>query len=313
MARINFPNEFAAVVKLFGKVKSKDDADAASSVIKPYVTEQGIDLAADETALTAAVAANDAFDAAAKDAEKLSEQRDNLFDVPWKDTEGCVQFLKKLFRNNVSKLGDWHITVDGRGRINYPSDFSARARLVLAFISKHSSYTPPTSPLQPYLDENDIDIARHKLDVEAAQVAHDDFVAADELKEMKREERDTTLAPLTTHVRGIGQFLVGLYDKNPKKAGAWDFEVDDSPQANKVRDGQVNPGATKTLINLVVGKVFRNIGSVPMNIYRGGSAEGTPVVLNAGASFTVVRGYGKMTIINPSDTTKAVYEGEFNG
>ena len=129
MARINFPNEFAAVVKLFGKVKSKDDADAASSVIKPYMTEQGIDLAADETAMTAAVAANDAFDEAAKDAEKLSEQRDNLFDVPWKDTEGCVQFLKKLFRNNVSKLGDWHITVDGRGRINYPSDFSARARL----------------------------------------------------------------------------------------------------------------------------------------------------------------------------------------
>jgi hypothetical protein len=120
------------------------------------------------------------------------------------------------------------------------------------------------------------------------------------------------MAPIETHLRGMGQFLVNHFEKNPKKANDWGFEIDDSPQADRIRDGQINPGATKILRNLVVGKVFKNIGPVAMNIYSGETAEGAATVINAGASFTVVRGYGKMTIINPSDTQKAIYEGEFN-
>ena len=105
---------------------------------------------------------------------------------------------------------------------------------------------------------------------------------------------------------------MGLFSETPHKAGQWGFIIDDSPQADKIRVGEINPGATKTIRNLVVGKILKNIGPAPFNLYSGDQAIGTAHVLNPGASFTVVRGFGIMTVINTSDSSKAVYEGEFN-
>lgn len=312
MARISFPSVFDKVVTLFKKVDAKDSADGASSAIKPFLTEQGIVLADDKTDVNNAVIAHTNFGEKEKLMEEKSELRDDLFKTPFKDHTGAVQFLKKLFRGNATKLGEWGQTVDGRGRVVYPSDFVGRVTAVSAFIDKHDSFAPGTSPLQPFLDENGIDLAANKLKVVDAKAAHDDFLTAEADKEQFREERDTLMAPVEGHLRGIGQFLVGLFPKTPKKAGQWGFVVDDSPQADKTRDVVVTEASSKVLQQLAVGKIIANVGSLSAKIYKGKTASGTPIVLNPGQKITVVRGLGTVTVVNESNTDKVVIEATFN-
>lgn len=312
MARINFPSVFDKVVTLFKKVFAKDTADGVSSVIKPFLTEQGIVLADDDTDVDDAVAAHISFLEKEKLMEEKSELRDDLFETPFKDHTGSVQFLKKLFRNNATKLGEWGVTVDARGRVVYAADFMGKANEVITFINKHFSFAPGTSPLQPFLDENDIDLAANKLKVVQAKTAHGDFTTAEADKEELREQRDTLMAPVEEHLHGIGQYLVGLFHKTPKKAGQWGFVVDNSPQASKTREGVVPAASSKVLKSVNVGKDFVNTGSKPLNIFSGTSAAGTPIVLPAGKVFTVVRGYGTMTVVNPDNDSDGSYKATFN-
>jgi len=312
MARIRFPGTFAGIVKLFTDADAKHTAQPAPKTLQPYLDEQGIVMATDAAAVTDAAAASIDFGKAEKKAEELSEKRDNLFTPVFRDHEGCVQFLKKLFRGNPQKLGDWGVTVDVRGRVVYPPDFAGRQAAVLVFIAKHNSFAPPTSPLQPYLEENIISLVTNKTDADNALIAHNDFLAQDALRELKRELRDITIAPIEAHLRGEGQYLVGLFANTPKKAGEWGFEVDDSPQADRTRDGVVNFASSKTLQQLALGSVLTVTGPVPMNLFSGKAIKGVPVVMNPGDKFIIVRGFGTSTLQNEDPAKDSSYEATFN-
>ncbi|MBK5286277.1 MAG: hypothetical protein JJE25_12830 [Bacteroidia bacterium] len=303
MARINFPGTFAGVVKLFGDIKKKHDADGASSVLILFLEEQAIDMDVDAQAVTDASEAHNDFEKHEKNMEELSEKRDNLFDEPFDDHRGCVQFLKKLFLKNNRKLGDWGVTVDGRGRVVYAKDFSGKAAEVLALIAKHDSFAPGSSPLQPFLNENDIDLAANETDVENAQTAHDDFVKAEKAKEQFRETRDLLIGPIGQHERGMGQFLIGLFPKAPKKAGQWGFVVDDSPRAKKKRIVLLQPGEIKTLYHAVMGSNLTLKKGTRASIYPGKAVNGTPVTINEGETFIIRRKFGTFTIKNESNSS----------
>jgi hypothetical protein len=223
-----------------------------------------------------------------------------------------VQFLKKLYRNSVATLGAWGVTVDADDRVVYPTDFVGRQAVVIAFIAKHNSFVPGTSPLQPYLDENAIPLATEKTAAIEALTAHNDFLAQDNIREEKHMERDVTISPVATHLRGEGQFLVQLFHNIPKKANEWGFEIDDSPQGDVVREGIVPAAQSKVLRNLDVGKQFRNIGPTVLNIYPGDSQIGTATVVQAGGTFNVVRGFGVMTVLNPDNVHDGAYQAQFH-
>jgi hypothetical protein len=312
MSRIKFPNIFAGIVKLFRDAKTKHDAQAAPKTLTPFLDEEAIVLADDLTAVDDAVTANSAFDVAGKEAEKQTRTRDNLFDPVWNEHEGCVQALKKLYRSNPQKLGDWGVAVDGGGRISYPADFVGRQGRVAAFIAKHESFPVGTSPLEPYLVENEIDLAANKTKNVDALTAHNAMITQDNIRETKRLERDTLMVPIEKHLRGMGQFLVRHFANNPKKASDWGFEVDDSPQDDKVRDGVVKFSSAKTLQQLALGEEIINTGSIPLKLYRGKEATGVPIVMNPGAKFTVVRGYGTSTLKNEDVSQDGSYEATFN-
>lgn len=312
MSRIKFPNTFLKVAKLFKDAKKKHDTMLPPKTLQPFLDEDGIVLADDLLEVTAAETANTDFDTASKAAEKLSKSRDKLFDLVWIEHEGCVQALKKLFRKNPNKLGDWGITVNAGGRIAHPTDFVARQLQVITFINKHQSFAPPTSPLEPYLVENEIDIADSKTDAVDALTEHNNFLTQEALREQKRLERDTTIAPIEDHLRGMGQYLVNHFEKNPKKANDWGYEIDDSPQADKTRDGVVKFASAKTLQQVALGKEIINTGSVPLKLYKGKSASGVPVVMAPGNKFTIVRGYGTSTLENENASQDGSYEATFN-
>ena len=312
MARINFNTAFAAVSKLFKTAKKKHTDDGPASVLVRYLNENSIDLNDDETAMTAAAAADKSFNSSEKLMEEKRELRDKLFDPAFGDHKKCVQFLKKFYRAAPHKLGDWTVTVDGDGRISYPPDFTGQAQAVLDFIDHFDTTPSDAAILQPFLDENEIDLAANKTATENAQTAHDDFQTAERDKEQFRAGRDLLTAPVTEHLRGIGQFLITNFASNPKKAGQWGYVVDDSPQADRTRDVVVTEQSSKVLQQLAVGKIVANIGQLSAKIFKGKTASGTPIVLDAGQKFTVTRGFGTITVVNESNTGKVTIEATFN-
>src|SRR5439155_2564381 len=97
MSHLNYSSEFSGTTKLFKLLKAKHDADFAGpgSVLTAFLAQQGIDLGADDTDVDAAITADGKFSAKEKEAEKLREVRDRLFNPVFDQYRGMVQFLKK--------------------------------------------------------------------------------------------------------------------------------------------------------------------------------------------------------------------------
>ena len=317
MARVNFPVTFLEGVELFKKVKAKHVADGAGSPLNPYIAEQGISFATDQTAVDDAVSANSSFDQLEKDAEKFSEKRDSLFNAVFKDHKNCVQFLKKFYRTNLQRLGDWGVTVNERGRITYAEDFLGKHDEVIDFIDKHDSFAPGTSPLEPFLTEQSIVMATNRTKANDAKTAHEDFQNADVDSETEREERDTKWATVENHLHGIASFLTGLYPNAPHKLGDWGYTVDTSDQGTKEKTVLLKEGQHKTIYNIVSESILKNTGLTSLTIYPGKvnlpddpANLPPPIVLPAGQYAIAKRGFYNITIDNGSLTLRGTLKVE---
>lgn len=313
MARLVIDPKFIYRTNLFKKVLAKDTADGAGSIIRAFMTENDIVLADDDTDVDDAIVFHNDFEQLEKDAEKKTKERDNLFDPVWEDHTKMVQFLKKFYKNNIAKLGDWGVEVNGK-KIVYPADFVNRRLRVLAFIAKHNSFAVGTSPLTSFLAEadNDIDIAQNLTDATDALTPHDDAKQFAINAETKRADRDNLMDPVTDHIEMIGNFLVGHFPNNPRKAGDWGYTVDTSPKADATREGVINMGSPKKLSHLVVNSILLNTSAFPIEAYKGDEVIGEPIMIQPNIPFVIRRGWGKTTLRNPSDTQKASYKGTFN-
>jgi hypothetical protein len=214
-----------------------------------------------------------------------------------------VQLLKKFYKNNIAKLGDWDVTVNGN-RIVYPVDFINRRLTVLAFIAKHNTYAAGTSPLTSFLAEpdNKVDIAKNLTDATNAKTPFDDAKQLAEDAETKRVDRDNLMDPVTDHIEMIGNFLIGHYPNNPNKAGDWGFTVDTTPQKPKVRITNLKISEQKKLTDVAIGGTLKNLGTNPVHIYKGSSITGTPFIVAVGQTLGMVKGFSRILIVNPSST-----------
>lgn len=308
MARFDYPEEFLKQVDLFKDVKIKHDADGPASVLNPYLAQQGINLVTDLTNANNAVAQNKLFENAAKDAEDDTQDRNDLFNPVFDNMVGGFQFLKKLYRGNPAELGHWGATVNGSA-IVYPADFLKRIDLFTDYKAKHDSYPGDTSPLNPYLTVNTIEMDGDETDAAAALAKHKLAKQTEKDAEDYREERDNLFNPIMDHVRGMGQYLKGLYLKNPKHVGKWGYVVDDSPRDPKFRESTILPGVPKTIYAVKLNSQVENTGSVDLLLHKGKEVGTTPHNLPPEMRFTVKRGWGTMTVQNldPSQEGKIGY------
>ena len=303
MARIVFPSAFDSWVRLTEKVNERNEIDSNNTLL-PFLTENGIDLTADLEATLQAVVENEKQNKFERDADYQYKQRDILFNPVFAEQRDMVQFLKKLYRNNPHKLGDWSVTVDSNGRISYPITFEGKAAAVLAFITKHESYSPETtSPLYPYLTTNNINITTNKTKTETAVIAHNKAVEYTSDKEIATQERNLLLEPVMSHLRGIGGYLVDLFSKNPNKAGDWGYRIDNSTQSPTTRNILLTPGQIKTVANVALDSQAANIGETTIKIYKGKTTDGEAIELLPNQIFTIIRGYGTLTLKNISNTS----------
>jgi hypothetical protein len=312
MARINFPKLFAGWVKLSRKVNPKVNALATPNPIDSFLTENNITLADDDTAVNSAEAADTLAADKEREAEELYKAGNLLVEPCMKDHRKCAQSLKSIYRTNPRKLNDWGITVNNVSRIVYAENIDEHAVEMKDLIAKHASFPPGTSPLQPLLDEEGIDLVQNGTDIDSAILKFDKGADANMLKEQKTEERELLINPVIEHLRGIGQVAVHWYASNKKKAGALGFMIDDSPREAQVAERFINPNDEKTFDKVKNNSYLTNLSPFPIKLRPANKPASEAVTIMPNQSYKLSRGYGKIIITNPDTTQKAKIEAEFN-
>ena len=109
---------------------------------------------------------------------------------------------------------------------------------------------------------------------------------------------DNLFDPVMANVLLMGQFLKGLFVKNPKELGHWGYVVDESPRDPKFRESTITSGIPKTIYAVKLNSQVENTGTVPLLLHKGKEVGTEPVNLPPEMRFTVKRGWGTMTVQN---------------
>ena len=111
--------------------------------------------------------------------------------------------------------------------------------------------------------------------------------------------------PIEKQLKDIGQYLLTVFTKTPRKASDWGFAIDESPTAAKIVNTKIKLGDKTTLKGVVIGGTLKNNGSTDLHIYKGSSTTGNPIIIHAGESFGIQKGYSIITVSNPDITATA--------
>ena len=305
MARIILPEDFISQKTLLENIKAKDTADGAGSFLKAYLTQKGIVLTTLVNTAVQAKTLDDSRLVLFKQSTNYTQLRDITFAPILEHLKGEVQFLKVLYKPNTNALGDWNIQVVNNSKIQYPSNFDELSATANSFFAKHLSYAAGTSPLQPYITKNNINVANDKAAVATAQTYAANAIISIKSSENATQQRDILWQPVVAILHGIADYLMNLYASNSKGLGDWGFVVDNSVAKPKSVTTKLKLAEKITLKGVLIGSVLTNTGTADIHIYKGSSTTGNPVIIHAGESYGIAKGYNTITISNPSELETA--------
>lgn len=299
MARIIYSEDFIQQRQLLKDVITKDTADGLTSVIKNLLAQKGIVLADDNLAGQQAAIHEASRSTFSQHGEELNSLRDQIFDPIFASFRGWVQYVKSLV-DNPDKLADYHITVDGKSRIVYPIVFEDRAQLILDFITYVQGLPPLDNILQTKLTADNVILVDVVANIGKAQLNNINANVNEKAAEKETQDRNLLWDPVMTHLHLIGDNLIKLYNKNPKKAGDWGFTVDESKRAPKLATSNVKIGDKITVTATIGGTLTVISGSA--HIYKGKTTTGTPAIVSTSGTFPILKGFSTITVVNPSTT-----------
>lgn len=307
MARLLIATDFLSLKALLELINAKNTADGANSLLKPYLTQKGINLPAQVAIGVQAKGFDDSRQLLFKQSTNYTQLRDLTFDPIAQRLKAEVQFLKGLYKPNVNALGDWNIEVVNNSRINYPGSFDDMSALAIKFFDKHLSYPTGTSPLQPYITKNGINITTDRAAVLTAQDYAAKSIASAKASQTATEQRDNLWQPVTEIIKGMGDYLFNLYGNNTKGLGDWGFVVDNSGAKPKEIKTKLVLGDKTTIKGLLIGSVLTNIGKIDIHVYKGSTTMGNPIIIHAGEKFGIAKGFNTITVSNPSELETAEF------
>lgn len=305
MARIIFPETFADQVKLIGTVRAKHNADGGASILNPYLTKFIIDLNVDFTNMGSANTHNNTHEQYNRLAEEQAKTRDVKSVDAFSHMRGGAQALKIYYKDNVRQLGEWGITVDGKARLVYPSNFSEMVKIFRLFKAKNDTYAGASSPLNTFLTEQNINLNTDSANIDIAEQQETAHIQTMKDAEDEKQERDNLANPVITHLRGIGEWIVKNKKGKEKDAGDWGYVVDDSKQAPKLKTSTIKLLSQKTLDGVVIGGTLTNIGPVDVHVYKGKTTTGTPTIVPPNGQMGMAKGFSSITVVNPSNLQTA--------
>lgn len=307
MARLTIPEDFTSQVTLLNNIIAQNTALGAASPLTAFLAQQNIVLTNDEAAATAAQTHDASRALLKKQSENYRQLRNNYFTAPWAHLTGSVQFLKTFYKGNTKELGNWGITITDSGKVNYPAAFAQRRAVFIAFAAKHNSYPDGDSPLQPFLTQHSINLDADSAVVEQATINNTSFTATAQQSENETELRNQVWLPVLAHIKTIGNFLMKLYSNNQKALGNWGFVVDENSQKARLRTTKLKLGEQITNKSVIIGSMLTNVGDADLYLYKGSTTTSAPSIIPAGEQFGIVKGYGTITVVNPS----TLVEGKF--
>lgn len=309
MARIVFPENFLFQQILFDLVKEKHESyPAGTSPIEAFVIQHDIDFTVDGTAVDNAGGHERERSKKTKEAEDLTEKRNLTWDPVFANMRDYYQFLKKFYKPNYMELGNWGAPITTTGKISYPSAFNARTVIFEALKEKYDTYAPAgSSPLDAYLTQHDKSISDDNTAMEAGRGFALQAVNIAKEAEDDTQDRNNEMDSVDGHLHAIGNFLMALYNTNPKELGYWGYTVDDSPRAPKQVVSKVKLSSNKTVNGVIIGGTFKNIGTVPLNVYKGKTASAAGVSVLPGEVLGMAAGFSIITVENTSSTTTGTF------
>jgi len=308
MARIVYPTDFLRQKSLSESIKLKHDSDGALSPLNAFLIQNEIDLNADSSAATAALAYDKSSRKLAGESEKFNAKREKKFNPVFKNLNGSFQFLKKFYQSMSKEVGLWGAPITITGRINYPADFLARTEIFNALKTKSDSFIPPANnPLLPYFTQNQVTLADDAAAVAEAITLNSDAQTKAMQSEAATKNRNNLWNPVMEHIRKIGAFLMQLYKDNPKQLIDWGFTVDHSPRKSKTVNSKVKLSSKKKATNVIIGSTFGNTGTVALNVHKGKTTKTPAVTVLPGETLEITKGMSIITIVNTSSTTTGTF------
>jgi len=211
-----------------------------------------------------------------------------------------AQFLKLHFMDNVKSLSVWGITISATGKITYPQDQGGKLELVDGFWSYHSSLTVGTSPLDPFIDTNEINVPKILTKIANAKTNYAALALNVIAEQQETGERDRVWASVWKNTKSIGGYLMKLYVSNTKMVCNWGFNVVDAGSKQVLRTSKLILGSKLTVGNNVLGSTMSNLGTDDLHIYKGKTTTGTPIIVKAGEHLGLLKGFSTITVVNPS-------------
>ena len=300
MSRLKYPTTIEGQTTLLANIKARVLKDGASGPLVAMLASKGIDLDNDIATGVDALASNTLFLAETKAGQLLCQNRNMLMKPIMRHLRGSFQFLKKLVAPNFKALGDWGATVSDSSKITYPKDTAGRVELFMLMKEKNDGYPTMTSPLLPYLTKNNISLAIDAANGADAVIDNDNFKKALKNAETARELRDRDWKIPLSNQHTIGSFLKKFYSGNTKALGYYGFVVVEAPKAIKIRTLRIAFGSFRLNKRVAVGDTLNNLGDTDLNIYKGKTIAGEPILLRAGEKMIVPKKYSTLSIMNVS-------------
>ena len=306
MAHIVYPDGLSAEQKLLKAINAKHKDDADASVLKLYLTQNGIDLDKGELIAAQAVTIETSRVLLHNQSGNYNQLRDLSYLPVISRMKGEVQYLKSIYKTNPKELVNWSINVEGTAKVVYPVGFADLCATATSFFAKHLSYPAGKSPLEAYLIQNNIDINADNTAIALAIDYNDKAVNAAAQAESLTQQRNIMWNPYIKHIKGIGDFLMNFYGANTKGVSNYGYIVDNSVAKAKMVTSKIMVLAKTTLKGLVLGGTVTNNGVEDAHLYKGKTTSGNPIIIKPGEKYTIPKGYSIVTISNPSANNKAV-------
>lgn len=302
MARIKIPTLLSLIVDLFNAVVLKDTADGSGSIIRPTMVENEIVLTTDQTTLNNAVDDNTNFLIQEKLAVQLTGQRNQKYDPKMVFYKGCGQFLKGFYGKNFLSLSDWGFTILTGGKIVYSKNVKDNCDSIQTLITFHLSFATGTSPLLPFLTENNYDVTTIAADLVPTKDLVDAHTAAVVSQTSYRQSRDNNIKIVVGHLRIIAKFLKKNFLAIPQNIGKWGYKVIMEPGDPKETDLALAHAEVKVIYQVIIGSDFVNTKGSILNLFPGKTPTGTAIVIAVGETIIVPKGYSTSTVVNMSSS-----------
>lgn len=299
MSRIIHPEDFETRQSRFNSIYDKNKADGKNSDAAPFILQKKLDMEAMKVKADKAATYEKTRKSYTEISLHATEVRDHHFEPVWTFTEGAFQYLKKLYKGELTEMVFWGAPLVGNSKLVYPSEFAKRNAIFLALKEKHNKDVA-NSALNPYINKKGVDMADlvlHSADALNANLMSENNA---NLAEDMTKKRDAEWMPVWQATMDITGFLAGLNDTNKNALAVWGVVVDSSAQAARLRTSVIKPAATMHGNSILIGSAFTNIGTTDLHVYRGKSTKGTPMIVKPGEQLGMIKGFSAITVMNPS-------------